>query len=386
MLRHLPDYVSATFQYELLYSKKKAIIKGNAANSFNDRRNHAAGAARNSNSDDNLTDRIAKFYNDNALSTARVYRIPLRCLVDVGLVNFPTAFNVKFTFNLEQNRNKLFETNGAVPNLANGNAGAILTTQPDADIYFYNTPYLQYEQIKLNDMFNKYVTKALQSKRVLRTTIKPTPFQKTYEINVGTQSRIVEFKGASKQFSFIEISLVYDKSDQYNTIYDSYNAEVATARVASVQLENINNKYGELNKKYDLTDEHDKYKLYKNFVGWATGGGSTVGPVTEYSQNDVYKKLIKYKKYYDTSYGDEKLYIDLRQGTGYTRELEKIVRNDSSITMTITLKAAATKKMRLRVVGYYQGEYMYSVSNLGLLLSYKDYGIVEQNEMIALAA
>ena len=64
----------------------------------------------------------------------------------------------------------------------------------------------------------------------------------------------------------------------------------------------------------------------------------------------------------------------------------KIVRNDSSLTMTITLKAAATKKMRLSVVGYYQGEYMYSMKNLGLLLSYKDYGMAAQNEMVALAA
>ena len=141
-------------------AKKKVIIKGN------------------SNTDDNLTDRIAKFNNDNALSTGRVYRIPLRYLVDVGPVNFPTAFNVKFTFNLEQNRNKLFETNGAVANLANGNAGAIPTAQPDADIYFYNTPYIQYEQIKLNDTFNKYITKALQSERVLRTGIKPNHFKK----------------------------------------------------------------------------------------------------------------------------------------------------------------------------------------------------------------
>ena len=206
----------------------------------------------------------------------------------------------------------MFETNGAVANLANRNAGAIPTAQPDADIYFYNTPYIQYEQIKLNDTFNKYITKALQSKRVLRTGIKPTPFQKTYEINVGTQSHIVEFKGANKQFSFIEISLVSDKSEQHNTIYDSYNAEVAATAVASVQLENINNKYGELNKKCDLTDESDIYELYRNFVGWATGGGGTVGPLTEYSQNDVYKKLIKYKKYYDSSYTDERLYIDLR--------------------------------------------------------------------------
>ena len=185
MLKHLPDDVLKTFQHELLYSKKKVIIKDNAANSFSDRRNQAAGAARNSNTDDNIADRIENFNDDNALSLTKVYRIPLRYLVDVGLVNFPTAFNTKLTFKLEQNRNKLFETNGSVPNLANGNAGAVPTTQPDVNIYFHGTPYIQYEQIKLNNTFNKYVTKALQSKRVLKTGIKPTPFQKTYEINTG---------------------------------------------------------------------------------------------------------------------------------------------------------------------------------------------------------
>ena len=41
--------------------------------------------------------------------------------------------------------------------------------------------------------------------------------------------------------------------------------------------------------------------------------------------------------------------------------------------------------MRLRVVGYYQGEYIYSMTNLDLLLSYKDYGIVAKNEMVALS-
>ena len=121
-------------------------------------------------------------------------------------------------------------------------------------------------------------------------------------------------------------------------------------------------------------------------LGQQVGGGSSVGPLTEYSQNDVYKKLVKYGSCYTAGRSDEKLFIDLRRGRGYTRELEKIVRNDSSLTMTITLKTAAVKKMRLIVVGYYQGEYMYSMANLGLLLSYKDYGIVEQNEMIALAA
>ena len=137
--------------------------------------------------------------------------------------------------------------------------------------------------------------KHYKSKRILRTGIKPTPYQKSYEVNVGTQTNVVEFKGVNKQFSFLEISLVYDKSEQHNSIYDSYNAELAATHISSVQLENLNNKYGEINKKYDLTEEHDKYLMYKNFVRWATGQGCTVGPLTQYANNEIYKELIKMK-------------------------------------------------------------------------------------------
>ena len=121
-----------------------------------------------------------------------------------------------------------------------------------------------------------------------------------------------------------------------------------------------------------MTDEHDKYMMYRNFVAWATGQGSSVGLLTQYANNDIYKELIRYENYYKKSESDEKLYVDLRRGSGNTSELEKIVRNDSSLTLTITLRNAATKKMRLRVVEYYQGEYLYSMTNLGLLFSYKD--------------
>ena len=126
--------------------------------------------------------------------------------------------------------------------------------------------------------------------------------------------------------------------------------------------------------------------MYRNFVAWATGQGSSVGPLTQYAKSEIYKELIKYEKYYKPTESDERLYVDLRRGRGYTSELEKVVRNDSPLTLTITLRKTATKKMRLRVVGYYQGECLYSITNLGLLLSYKDYGIVAQNEMVALAA
>ena len=135
-----------------------------------------------------------------------------------------------------------------------------------------------------------------------------------------------------------------------------------------------------------MTDEHDRYMMYRNFVAWATGNGSSVGPLIQYANDEIYKELIKYERYYKKAESNKKLYVDLRRRRGYTSELEKVARNDSPLTLTITLRAAATKKMRLRVVEYYQGEYLYSMTNLGLLLSYKDYRIVAQNEMVALAA
>ena len=99
MLKHLPEIALETFQSEILYSKKRVILAS-------DRRVHNS-AILAQRRDENIADRITKF--QNTLATNKVYRIPLRFLVDVGLVNFPTAFNTKFTFNLEQNMTKLFE-------------------------------------------------------------------------------------------------------------------------------------------------------------------------------------------------------------------------------------------------------------------------------------
>ena len=41
---------------------------------------------------------------------------------------------------------------------------------------------------------------------------------------------------------------------------------------------------------------------------------------------------------------DDRIYIDLRRGQGYTGELEKINRNDLNLTLMVTKTAAAKKK------------------------------------------
>ena len=60
----------------------------------------------------------------------------------------------------------------------------------------------------------------------------------------------------------------------------------------------------------------------------------------------MYKELPKQKDFFETS--DEKLFIDLRRSKGYTGELEMLLRDDSDLILTITLKQTATKKMKLR--------------------------------------
>ena len=91
-------------------------------------------------------------------------------------------------------------------------------------------------------------------------------------------------------------------------------------------------------------------------------------------------------KIYDKKESNEHIYIDLRIGQDYTDEIEKNNRNDSNLTLTVTLKTTATKKTRQRVIDYYQCEYLYTLSNQGILLTFKNYSIVEQNEIVLLAA
>ena len=86
-------------------------------------------------------------------------------------------------------------------------------------------PYLPYEQIILAKNFKQYLESVLFSAKVLRMGVQKTPYLQTYELQTGTQDFSVNFLGANRQFDWIKIYLVYDKSNKHLTIYDSYNAQ-----------------------------------------------------------------------------------------------------------------------------------------------------------------
>ena len=95
----------------------------------------------------------------------------------------------------------------------------------------------------------------------------------------------------------------------------------------------------------------------------------------------MYQEPPTQKQYFTTADGN--IFIDLRQVKGCTNEIEKLNRDDGDLSITITLKNATAETMRLRVTGYHQGEYLYSLSKEGLIMNYKEYGVNKQKDIAA---
>ena len=173
----------------------------------------------------------------------------------------------------------------------------------------------------------------------------------------------------------MEFSLVFDKSDQHLNIYDSCNAKTAAKSIKYIRLQNVSNTYSEFNTiKFNLEDEEDRFVLYNAFVTWVKKG-SSIAPESDFLYNEVRQELPTRKNYFTTS--DERVYIDIRRSKGCTGEFERVNRDDSDLIVTVDLKNAAAKKMRLYITGYYQGEYMYMLTKEGLIMNHKEYSIAK---------
>ena len=282
--------------------------------------------------DSNLNKRVTHFLT--FIGQKIYYRIPLGFFTSLGLVNFPHKIDTRFLFTLENNLNRLFEANKKLDNIPN---------EPDAQIIFHDSRYISYPQITLDDNFLAYINAILRSGSAVRTGVILSPYQQSFEINVGTQSLKVNFRGLNKQIEWLEISLVFDKSDQHQTVYDSYDVELAAKYVQLLALENASTTYsltGQL--EYNVSNEDDKHWLYQMFVAYYCEGCSAA-PLTQYKNNMIKQELTK-EKYYFGDDSDERLYIDMRRSNEYTDELEKLTRDDAGVMLTIKLKNAAEKR------------------------------------------
>ena len=101
------------------------------------------------------------------------------------------------------------------------------------------------------------------------------------------------------------------------------------------------------------------------FVARACDGCSTAH-LMQYKTNEIYQEITEEGKF-TTNDTDDRILVDMRRSKGYTDELEKTNHDDSGLAVTIGFKETTTKKLRLRVTGYSQGEYWYLLSNKVLL-------------------
>ena len=226
--------------------------------------------------------------------------------------------------------NKLFETN---------KKAASIPDEPDALIQFHDRPYIAYEEINLTKTMDIYLSGILRSEQALRMGVLPSPYQQEFEIATGTQSLTVTFKGAQRQFEWLEISLVYDKSYQHLTIYDSYDLELAAKLIKSVKFENTSTTYSHTGKlEYDVNKNDKLHILCKTFLAYQCNGYSTA-LLIQYKNNEIYQEITTEENYATANTGD-RILINLQRSKGYIDELEKITRDDSGLGVSVTLKKA----------------------------------------------
>ena len=202
---------------------------------------------------------------------------------------------------------------------------------PDAQILFARTPFIQDSQILLTKSFRQYLETIMMPK-VVRMEIQKTPFQKTYELQVGSQEIDMDFKGCKRQFDWLEISLVYDKSNKHMTIYDSCNADCAARMINNIELFNISDVHSATNTmKFDITNDTQKHLLWKQYIAWHYDG-YTNASISDYINNPVFQELLPENTYISNT-SDEIIYIDLKDSLGYTNEMERPSGNDSKLKL-----------------------------------------------------
>ena len=185
--------------------------------------------------------------------------------------------------------------------------------------------------------------------------------------------------GANRQFDWIEISIVPDKSNKHTTIYDSYNREMAAQLIKFLKLSNFTEIYSLTNeKKYNTDNLTQRYLLYKQFVAW-TCNGSSVVPLSKYMDNPIFQELPDGNTYFSAK-SDERIYLDLRVSSEYAKEAEKLERNDSKINLEITLKDVADFTLRVRVWAYSLSEYLYVLSKSRLTWKHRTYTINQSDD------
>ena len=74
---------------------------------------------------------------------------------------------------------------------------------PDAQILWHDTPYIQYEQIRLDDKFRMYYETVLLSRKVFQVDVQKIYYQKLFKLGRGMSNYSVVFLAANRQLDWL---------------------------------------------------------------------------------------------------------------------------------------------------------------------------------------
>ena len=113
----------------------------------------------------------------------------------------------------------------------------------EAKTIFTRVPFIQYEQLLLDNSFKQCLETIVVFKNMLGLRTQKSSIQKSYKINVGADTLEIDFLRSNRQFDWLEFSLMYEKSDQHATVYNSYNFELAAKTIKSLRFSNFTEIY-----------------------------------------------------------------------------------------------------------------------------------------------
>ena len=96
----------------------------------------------------------------------------MRYFSDIGKINFPTKIDYRIKLFLETKMDKLFESRKVL-------AAGVAIPSADAQIIFTKAPFIQYEQILLDQNFRQHLETIIVSKKILRMGAQKIPLRKT---------------------------------------------------------------------------------------------------------------------------------------------------------------------------------------------------------------
>ena len=270
-MKYLPDKSVKKLLKTMIYSNKAVYLAKNT------NRRPKNDTDDNKRSDPSLTYHIAQL--KDYLFEKDAYRIPLTLLCDLGKVTFAMKTDTRIIITLERNLNKLFQTN---------KKSATVPENPDPLIQIYDCPYISYQEKSLAQGADLYFTGILRSEAALRQGVLESPYHQVFEVNTGMQDFTCAFKGAQRQFHWLETLVVYDKSYQHTTIYDSFDLKLAAKLIKIIKFENTSTTCSLTGKlSYDLSRENEKCLLYKMLVARSCEECSSA-PSTQNKNNPIY--------------------------------------------------------------------------------------------------